>query len=203
MKDIFSIISLTKSGNALMIVSGKDDSNKSISLANKSCTSIDCILSEVIKPVIKEVLDKTGAEIKEVIVALSYLYVNVTENRGYIVRDSENDEINESELLYLQNFMFKLQSLASSKLLSIAPRFYSVDDIEGIKSPIGMCGKRLEGTFKVLHADNEIINFISRSITSEGINIKKFIPVPLSVAEPFLTSEEFTHYQNLILTHNS
>lgn len=199
MKDIFSVISLTKSGKALMIVSGKDDSDKSIILANKSCTSIDCILSEIIKPVIKEVLDKTGDEIKEVIVALSYLYVNVTENRGYMVRDSVIDEINESELLYLQNSMFKIQSLAGSKIVSIAPLFYSVDDIEGIKSPIGMCGKRLEGTFKVLHADNEIINFISRSMTSEGIKIKKFIPVTLSLAEPFLTSEEMYTLSKLAL----
>lgn len=190
MKDIFSIISVTRSGKIFMIVTGKDDLGKSVILVKKSCASRDNLISNVVKPVTNEVLEKTGDEIKEVIVALSPVYTSIIKNRGYIVRDSDKDDINESDLSYLHDCMFKVHSEAGFKIVAIAPLIYSVDDVHGIKSPIGMCGKRLEGTFMTLFAKIELIDFINTGLASVRINVKKFIPVTLSAAEPFLTFEE-------------
>jgi cell division protein FtsA len=190
MKDIFSIISITRSGKILMIVTGKDDSGKSEILAKKSCASRDNLISDVVKPVTYEVLEKSGDKIKEVIVALSSVYTNIIKNRGYLVRDSDKDDINESDLSYLHDCMFMVHPEAGFKVVAIAPLIYSVDDVHGIKSPIGICGKRLEGTFMTLFAEIELLDFINTSLGSVRINVKKFIPVTLSTAEPFLTFEE-------------
>lgn len=199
MKDIFSVISVIRSGKITMIVTGKDDSGKEVILANKSCASIDNIVSDVLKPVIKEVLEKTGVEIKEVIVSLSSVYTHIIKNRGCSIRESDIDEINESDLSDLHNAMFKVHSEAGFKIVSIAPLIYSVDDEVGIKSPIGMCGKRLEGTFMTLFAEIELIDFINTSIASVGIKVKKFIPITISASEPFLTFEEMESLSDLAI----
>jgi cell division protein FtsA len=76
------------------------------------------------------------------------------------------------------------------KVVNVIPLKYSVDEIINISNPVGMCGTRLEGTFKLLFANQKLIENISKILASEGISIKKYIPGILSDAEPFLSSEE-------------
>lgn len=190
MGEIFSVITISEAGKLVMTVAKKDNSGKLITLFSRSCESIGLLISDVIKPVSKELYNKTQGHLKDAIIVLSNSFTKVLQNRGYIVRDSEMDEIGDSDMMKLLHDMYKIHPYNGTKVINIAPLHYSVDDNTDIKNPIGMTGKRLEGKFQTLFGDQKLVDDIIGRINSEGITIKKFIPAKMSDAKPFLSLEE-------------
>jgi cell division protein FtsA len=190
MKVTLSIISFAKSGQIQMIVAGQDNSQKEFILSTKRCGSIDMFISKVIRPAIKEVYSRTQEYIQEVIIVLSDIFAEILQNRGYIVRDFETEEISNSDTNRLLNDMYKIHPYGGTKVLNIAPLFYSVDDITNIKDPRGMKGKRLEGKFQIFCGNKKLVDEITSKLKSQGITIKKFIPANMNNADPFLSTEE-------------
>jgi cell division ATPase FtsA len=200
MKETLSIISFTRSGKILMIVTRKDNSGKDTILSNKCCESIGLMISDVINPVVKEIYHITETHIKEVIIALSGSGTEIMQNRGYLVRDSI-DGIKESEVTELLNDMYRIRTAPGTKIINIAPLYYINNDDENIKNPVGLCWKRLEGKFQVFSGKKKLIDDITNKLTSQGINIKKFIPGNLTDAGPFLTLEEYETLSALALNN--
>lgn len=200
MKDILSVISFTSSGKIMMFVTGKDSEKYEV-ISNKYCDSIDSMITDVIKPVIEEVHKKTKIHIKDVIIALSDLNTEVMQNRGYIVRDSQDEEIREWEVSNLLNDMCKIHIKPSEKIINIVPLYYISNDGEHIINPVGLCWKRLEGKFQIFLGKKTFIAGISNKLISQGIDIKKFIPVSLADASPFLTLEENEALSRLVLNN--
>ncbi|MGE5406883.1 MAG: hypothetical protein ACM3NR_04140 [Methanosarcina sp.] len=190
MNDIFSVLSLTGAGEIILTVTGKNDSGNSLILAKKSGASIENMMTDVIKPVKKEIMERSGINIREVIVALSSAYISISQHRGYIVRDIIDEEINQSDLTTLMNFMLKITPPTGMGIVTIAPHLYTVDDESRILSPVGMCGKRLECTYNVMFAVTRLVDIITGGLFPEGISVKKFIPDKINAAKPFLTAEE-------------
>jgi cell division protein FtsA len=187
---IFYVLKFTKTGKILLTIVGNNNSGINNILINKSCESIDLLISDIIKPADEELYSKTQEHIKEVIIVMSDSLTEIMQNRGYIVRDSEMEAISDSDITELLNDMYKIHLQYGIKVLNIAPLIYSIDEISNIKDPIGMQGKRLEGKFQILCGDQKLVNELTSKLNSKGINIKKFIPANMSIAEPFLSSEE-------------
>jgi cell division protein FtsA len=190
MNETISVISFTNSGKILMYVIIKNNSGKEIILSSKSCELIDLLVSDVIEYVNEEIYNKTQEHIKEVILVLPHSLMKISQNRGYVVRASELDEINTSDMTELLNDMYKIHPFEVTKVVNIASIYYSVDDTSNIKDPRGMHGKRLEGKFHTLHVNKEFVDKISYLLSSQGITIKKFIPANMRTANSFLTIEE-------------
>lgn len=200
MNKTLSVISFNSSGEIYMIVTGKDSSGKDKILSNRCCESIDFMISDVINPVIKEVYQKTQVRLKEVIIALSNSNTEIMQNRGYLVRESI-DGIKESEVKTLLNDMYKIHTDPGTKIINIAPLYFINNDEENILNPIGLCWKRLEGKFQMFFGKKKLIDDITKKLISKGINIKKFIPVNLTDARPFLTLEEIDTLSTLALNN--
>jgi cell division protein FtsA len=190
MNETLSVINFSDQGTILFYIIMKNDSGQDTIISHKSCESIDLLIPDIIKPAHEDLYSKTQEHIKEVIIVLSDSLAEATQNRGYIVRDSEMEKISDSDLTELLNDMYKVHPQHGTKVLNIAPLIYSVDEISNIKNPIGMQGKRLEGKFQILCGNQKLVAEITSKLKSQGITIKKFIPANMNNAEPFLSTEE-------------
>ena len=88
------------------------------------------------------------------------------------------------------NKLYTIEPFSGTRILNVVTFEYSVDDEFRIKDPVGMCGKRLGGTFYILFGECFIVDRIVNGLISCKLEVKKFIPSHLNDAEPFLTKEE-------------
>jgi len=76
------------------------------------------------------------------------------------------------------------------EIIHILARNFSVDEMTGIKDPVGMRGSRLEADVYVVTASNSIVDNIEKCVENAGFDIKDFVYEPLASAESVLTSDE-------------
>lgn len=190
MKDILTFLRISESGLVQLLSTRKGTSGKQELFYNRSFTTYNIFEPYYLRPFIYEIFEQAVIRVKEVIVIIPSKYYDITQNRGYIIRESPFNEINEIDTTELRNDFFAVHAPLGMKVVNVIPLKYSVDEIINISNPIGMCGTRLEGTFKLLFANKNLIDNISKSLTIEGICIKKYISGKLNDADAFLTSEE-------------
>ncbi|MGM0607452.1 MAG: cell division protein FtsA [Candidatus Muiribacteriota bacterium] len=76
------------------------------------------------------------------------------------------------------------------EIIHILARNFTVDEMTGIKDPVGMRGSSLESDVYVVSAPESVINNIEKCVESAGFEIKDFVYEPLASAEAVLTDDE-------------
>jgi cell division protein FtsA len=111
-------------------------------------------------------------------------------NRGYILRDSYEDEITKDELFKLIDDMHKIHIDIGEEIIHVIPQNFIVDNETGVKNPIGMCGRRLEANFHIVIGQIAAARNIEKCIRKAGMSVKDMILEPLASADAVLTEDE-------------
>jgi cell division protein FtsA len=72
----------------------------------------------------------------------------------------------------------------------VIPQIFIVDNETGIKSPIGICGRRLEANFHIVIGQVAAAKNIERCIKRASLSLKDMILEPLASADAVLTDDE-------------
>lgn len=143
-----------------------------------------------IKKTVDDVQESTKLNIKEAFVGIAGQHITSTKNRGYIMRDSFEDEIREDEVNKLINDMYKMNTKAGEKIIHVLPQSFLVDGETGIANPIGMCGKRLEANFHIVIGQISSVQNIERCMSRAGLKVSNLMLEPLASADAVLTDDE-------------
>ena len=100
-----------------------------------------------IQTTVEDVQKRSGIMFSEVFVGIAGQHIKSMKNRGYILRDSYEDEIKKEEVFKLIEDMHKIHIDIGEEIIHVIPQNFIVDNETGVKSPIGMCGRRLEANF--------------------------------------------------------
>ncbi len=76
------------------------------------------------------------------------------------------------------------------EIIHVIQRGMSVDGQEGVKTPIGMHGYKLEVETHIITAATATIDNLRQCVSSAGVNVQQFVLNPLASAEVVLTEEE-------------
>jgi hypothetical protein len=106
MKNLFTLIRLHKSGKLQILVIGRDESEEIHLLSTRSFKTNNIFEPYNFCQAINEVVNQLGFRIKEAIIELPSEYLEITQNRGYIIRESPSKEINEIDTTDLRNDFF-------------------------------------------------------------------------------------------------
>ena len=79
---------------------------------------------------------------------------------------------------------------ADQKVLHIIPQEYVIDNQEGMRDPVGMCGVRLETRVHMVTCAQSAVQNIERCITRCGLNADAMILGPLASSEAVLSDDE-------------
>jgi cell division protein FtsA len=139
---------------------------------------------------VDEVQKQVGFIIKEAYVGIAGQHITSLQNRGYILRDSYEEEITKSDTDRLLAEMFKISIQPGEEIIHVIPQSYVVDNETGVKNPIGMFGKRLEGNFHIVIGQTSSARTIERCVNRVGINVKQMILEPLASSAAVLTEDE-------------
>jgi len=79
---------------------------------------------------------------------------------------------------------------ADQRVLHIIPQEYVIDNQEGIKKPVGMCGVRLETRVHMVTCAQSAVQNLERCISRCGLNADDMILGPLASSEAVLSADE-------------
>src|SRR6056297_3659556 len=143
-----------------------------------------------IQKTVEDVQFTIGKEISEVFVGIAGQHIRSIKNRGYINRDSYDDEITRKDIDDLVNDMYKIPIDFGEEIIHVLPQNYIVDNETGIKNPVGMSGKRVEANFHIVIGQVASARNISKCITRAGLKLNSLILEPLASSEAVLTDDE-------------
>ncbi len=145
---------------------------------------------DAIKTTVDDVQQRSGILFSEVFVGIAGQHIKSMKNRGYILRDSWEDEIKKEEVFRLIEDMHKIHIDIGEEIIHVIPQNFIVDNETGVKSPIGMCGRRLEANFHIVVGQVAAAKNIEKCIRKAGMTVKDMILEPLASSDAVLTDDE-------------
>jgi|GEM_PF-801334 len=107
-----------------------------------------------------------------------------------LIKDDTRQEIVERDIERLQELMYMMISPPGEEVILIQPEHYTIDDIPRIVDPVGMTGKRIEGYFRSVAGNVQILKVVDRCIGQADLSLKAIYPNILASAEAVLLDEE-------------
>jgi cell division protein FtsA len=126
----------------------------------------------------------------DVFVGIAGRHIKSKMARGYISRDSHENEIDQRDIRRLTADMYKLPIDVGEEIIHVIPQTYIVDNESGINNPVGMCGKRLEANFHIVIGQIASARNIERCINKADMELVSLVLEPLASSEAVLTDEE-------------
>jgi cell division protein FtsA len=143
-----------------------------------------------IQTTVDDVQKRSGIMFTEVFVGIAGQHIKSMKNRGYIIRDAYDDEIKKEEVFRLIEDMHKIHIDIGEEIIHVIPQNFIVDNETGVKSPIGMCGRRLEANFHIVIGQVAAAKNIEKCIRKANLKVKDMILEPLASSDAVLTDDE-------------
>jgi len=143
-----------------------------------------------IQQAVQDAETASDLKIKEVVVGIAGQHIRSLQHSDYIIRENEEDVIQEADIERLCGQVRKLIMLPGEEILHALPQDYKVDGQGEIKEPVGMYGSRLEANFHVVIGQVASIKNVGRCIKSAGLKLSAITLEPLASARAVLGKEE-------------
>ena len=143
-----------------------------------------------IEATVAEAQEKSGLKIREAFVGIAGQHIRSIRNRGYINRDSYEKEIVKADIDRLVEDMYKIPVDVGEEIIHVLPQSFVVDSETGVKNPVGMSGKRLEGNFHIVIGQVASARNLEKCVNRVGIKVRQMILEPLASSEAVLTDDE-------------
>lgn len=126
---------------------------------------------------------------------ISSVYLGISGKHISCQNESGMVPINESEVLQedVDNVIHAAKSVpiaAERRMLHVVPREFSVDMQEGIKSPIGMSGVRMEAKVHIVTCANDMAKNLVKCVERCGLHADQLIFSALASSYSVLTDDE-------------
>ena len=143
-----------------------------------------------IRETVEKAQEESGIQFSDVFVGIAGQHIKSVKNRGYINIGQNRDEILQSDLDALLNDMKNIPIEAGEEIIHVLPQNYIVDNESGVKNPVGMSGRRLEGNFHIVIGQITSAKNIERCINRVGLQVNQLILEPLASSSAVLTADE-------------
>ncbi|MFW6103451.1 MAG: cell division protein FtsA [Bacteroidota bacterium] len=143
-----------------------------------------------IKKTVNEVQAASGTSFTKVFVGIAGQHIKTIRNRGYINRNSSEDEITKEDIDALINEMYNISIDVGEEIIHVLPQNFIVDNETGIKNPVGMLGRRVEANFHIVIGQITSARNIGKCISKAGLSLNELILQPLASSTAILTADE-------------
>jgi len=144
--------------------------------------------SQAISRSVERAESTSGLEITTALVSMAGAHVSSVNSRGSVGVSS--GVIEEYDVLRVLEQARAVAIPHDREIIHVIQRGFSVDGQDGIRSPVGMHGYRLEVEAHIITASNATVDNLRKCIDESGVQIQQFVLNPLASAEVVLTDQE-------------
>ncbi len=144
--------------------------------------------TQVITHSVERAEQTSGLEIESALVSLAGAHVSSVNSRGAIA--ISGGVIDASDVARVLDQARAIAIPHDREIIHVIQRGFNVDGQEGIRTPIGMHGYRLEVEAHIITAATATVDNLRQCIGAAGVEIQNFVLNPLASAEVVLTEQE-------------
>jgi len=142
-----------------------------------------------IQNVLTKVEENLNIKLEKVYVGIAGQHIRSLQNKvsRYITGSSEITQA-DIDQLYHDNYNMLID--AGEKIMHVIPQDYKVDHETGVKQPVGMSGRHIEGNFHIVLGRIASVNNIQKCIKRVNLKLQGLILEPLASSHSVLTDDE-------------
>lgn len=131
-----------------------------------------------------------GFSIKSAAVSVSGIHIESQNSKGLVAVASPDTEIEKGDVYRVVEAARAVPLTDSREIIHVVPRFFLVDNQEGIKDPVGMSGVRLEAEAHLISGSSVNIKNLTKIMSEIGLDTVGLTFAGLASAEAVLTDTE-------------
>ncbi|MDM8161031.1 cell division protein FtsA [Labilibaculum sp. K2S] len=143
-----------------------------------------------IREVVDRLTEKTNKDIYTVYVGIAGQHIRSIKNRQFKYIQNGIGEITKLDVEEIINENFRIPIEVGEQILHVIPQDYVVDKEAGIRNPIGMAGRRLDGNFNIIIGRTASARNIEKCVKEVGLEIEELVLEPLASSLAVLSDEE-------------
>ncbi|MCF6277920.1 MAG: cell division protein FtsA [Anaerolineales bacterium] len=144
--------------------------------------------SKAIQRSVERAEQTSGLEITSALVSLAGAHVSSINSRGVVAISGEI--VDEYDVIRALESARAVAIPHSREVIHVVQRGFSIDDQDGIRSPIGMHGYRLEVETHIITAAAATAENLRQCVGAANVEVQQFVLNPLASAEAVLTESE-------------
>lgn len=130
----------------------------------------------------------SGMEITAAFVNLADVYAKSTNNRGVV--GVSGKMIEQADIDRALEASRAVQLDHNAEIIHVIQRGFTVDGNDGIRTPIGLYGYRMEVEAHIISAEASAVENLSQAISTNGIQVLNYVLNPLASGEAVLSETE-------------
>ena len=146
--------------------------------------------AEAIKRALDEAELTAGIEIDSVHLGLSGAHVKAFNSRGVVAVAGRNREITREDVKRAIDAARAVALPGGREILHVLPQDFVVDDVDGVPSPVGMTGSRLEVNVHVVTGSSSSMQNMIACVNRAGVEVIDTVLEQLAASEGVLTEDE-------------
>ncbi len=131
-----------------------------------------------------------GYKIDSAVINITGRHIHSSNNRGVIAISRKDEIIRQADVSRALDVARNTAIPGDRRLLHLLPLDFTVDGQEGVKSPVGMHGFKLEVETHMVTASATAVENLSKCVKGAGVEIDEIVFSPLACAEAILTTDE-------------
>ena len=163
---------------------------ESLGVARGVVVNIDMTVS-AIKEAIAQAEKQSGKEIKEVYVGIAGEHISSKQSRDIYTLPDPNTEVTEADIKAMTANMERIALDPGERIIEVLPQEFYLDGEIVAKTPVGMCGSRLEANFHIITGKVSAAQNIIKCVERSGLVMKELILEPLASSASVLSDDEF------------
>ena len=130
----------------------------------------------------------SGMEITAAFVNLADVYAKSTNNRGVV--GVSGKMIEQADIDRALEAARAVQLDHNAEIVHVIQRGFTVDGNDGIRTPIGLYGYRMEVEAHIISAEASAVENLSQAISNNGVQVLNYVLNPLASGEAILSETE-------------
>lgn len=146
--------------------------------------------TDAIMEAVADAEKQCGHKINVVYVGIAGQHIASKQNRGIYTLPNAEEEITRQHIKDMVEDMHRLALDPGERIIHILPQEFTVDNMHGIKDPIGMCGSRLEANFHIITGKVTAAQNIKKCVERAGLQMLGLVLEPLASSASVLHDDE-------------
>ena len=146
--------------------------------------------AQSIRAAVEQAQEMAKLKFNKAYVGIAGQHIHSTQNKGTKYIDSPEFEIKQKDVEQIRQEMYKMPVNIGDHIIHVIPQNYTIDNEDGVKNPVGISGKRLEGNFHIVIGQIASGKNIEKCVNRVGIDVINLILEPIAAADAVLTSDE-------------
>ncbi len=131
-----------------------------------------------------------GLSIKDVSISVSGIHIESQNSKGLVAVQDQGGEITSDDVTRVVEAARAVPLPTAREILHVIPRYFLVDNQEGIKDPVGMSGVRLEAEAHLITGSSVNLKNLSRVMSEIGVDTRAVTFAGLASSVATLTDTE-------------